>query len=812
MSDILPYLGYEEGALVMKDGRICFFYEVDGVEYENWDKKQYVEMVETFESSFREMPIFTTLEKTDIYWEVPNQLQPANDSYLETKRCDHFNKRSSLKHKSYISLTFANEKASRPTPNSTVLARKGKNLPAKLLNDINNRIVQATAKANEFIALVGEIPGVEFRRLEKDEITTLVCQYLNLDFENTEHDIHNEVINSNSHLQIGNKLLNVLSIDGQGDELYPYGERRYGDKNFTNPYAISVHFPLQTPHIVITSMTKMDMETSLKPFKQEVLINKQLSGNSPMAKKGSERALMVEASIDQVRKRKDGFVDFSMSVIVFSEDNKKLQEGIEKTQRAIKGINQANYRLESWDIQNLYFAGLPGNSWENVRPIKMPTTNALPFFHYMKPYVSDTKGELLTDRQGVPTRVDLNHSDIDVMNRIIVGPSGSGKSFTTGVFISTAHERNEIQVIIDKGGSYQSLVKSLGGEYFEHSKERPLRFNPFDTDKDEEGNFILSDEKLTTLITFITVLWKSKGDGQFLEKAENTFLLIWLRAYYQHVNEQKKKPLLKGFVDFVKDYDKKKKNGPEKDEEYIKQVQFFDINHFATVLHPFTEGQYAAIFNNEDAMDLSNHRLICFDVDNIQRDKTLYPVVTMLIIELIFSHIAKFPVERKHVYLDEAWSFFTGEMGEFIQVMYRTIRKFNGDCSVITQGAQDILDSELSNALIQNSQVFIILDHKGKSTDALTKIGLEPFHVEKIKSIRKNWVINSKEGIKGGREIFIKRQDLSFNIYAIEVPIEQYCILTTKKEEKAHFIGLQEKYALNRAIEEWKKDKAAMVF
>lgn len=819
LSNMLPYLGYEDEAMILKDGRICFFYEVDGVEYEGWKEEDYQAMVDLLEASLREMPLGTTLTKTDIYFRKQNQMKPINQSYIEAKRVEHFNKRKSLEHQSYIVLSFAHEKAQKPTPNSTILARKGKNLPAILLKGIQERIIQAKAKASEFHSLMNEMHGVTFRKMPLEEIKLSICRYLDLDFEKEQIDVSSEIEKKHNYLQVGNQIVSAVSLYGQGETLMPFTERRYNDKGFINPYATSIHFPLQVPHIVTTTLTTVDMEKTLKPFKTEVLINKQLSGNSPLTRGSNDRALMVEQSIDEVRRRKDGFVDLSVNILLFSDNYEEMQQSIEKTQQAIKSIYQAKYLKESWDIANIFFSSLPGNGWETVRTLMMPTKNALPYFHFQKPYISDDSGELLTDRFGRPTRVDLNRSDLTSKNRLIVGPTGSGKSFTEGVFISTAHERGEIQVIIDKGGSYKNLIKSLDGQYFEHKAGSPMRFNPFATEMDPDGLYILSPDKKIVLVTFIKLLWKSTEHQEYLTKAENSLLLIWLEAYYDHLNEQKKVaandekvpvPTLRGFVYFIKTYHETKIK--EKDAEYLRQKEFFNVNHFHTVMHPFIEGNYAEIFNAEDVLELSNYPLICFDLEGVQQDKTLYPIITMLVIELVFTHIAKFPDNLKHVILDEAWSFFTGEMAEFIALMYRTIRKNNGTATIITQSAQDILDSELANALIQNTQIYIILDHKGKSTEPLRKIGLEDFHIRKIESIRKHWFIDHKTGIKGGRELFIKREDKSYNIYAIEVPIEQYVLLTSHPPERNHFNKLQKKYPLSRAIEEWKRDKEAMVF
>lgn len=814
LSEILPYKGFEQydkdgselNAVITKNGRICFIFEVDGVEYEGWNPDDYKRANQILESALREMPVNTTLQKTDIYYREMNNLVPGNDSYVEKHRCAHFNKRSVIRHKSYVSLSFASEKLNRPSANDTFLAKKGKFIPVTYLKEVFDRLPGVISKTNSFLAQIKQLPGVDFKRMDEEKVKSTICQYFNLDFSRETTEVNNMIENHHDFIKVGHKMVNVVSVVGQSEEVYDFGEKPYFSSSFYNPFANNIHFDLQIPHIVNTVITKVPVEKSLKDYKTEVLISKQLASNSPMAQKSANRAAVLEHQIAEVEERKDGFVECSINIVLYSDNLTELRSFRESTETAIKSMSLAKYLNESFDAQNIFFAGLPANGWENVRCMKMPTYNALPYFHWQKPYISDEKGELLTDRYGVPVRVDLNRADLTSRNRIIVGPTGSGKSFTEGSFISTADERKEIQIIIDKGGTYRQLMQSLGGHYLEHSEDKPMRFNPFAIDQDSEGNYVLSNDKTVVLQTFLTLLWKSKENNEYVSKAESSFLFDWIRAYYEHVNQVRSIPTLMGFTLFIKEYDRKKKE--EGDAEYNMSIKFFDINHFITVLKPFTEGIYKNIFNNETSMNLAENKLICFDLEGIQKDETLYPIVTMLIIDLVFTHIAKYPDLMKHMILDEAWSFFTGDMSKFIAYMYRTIRKNNGTATVITQSAQDILDSELANALIQNTQVFVILDHKGKSTAPLSKIGIDPINVRKIESIRKSWTFDDGNGkkVRGGREIYIQREDKSFNIYAMEVPIEQYVLLTSTPIERNHFQRLLKKFDIDLAIDIWKRD------
>jgi type IV secretory pathway VirB4 component len=684
-------------------------------------------------------------------------------------------------------------------------------MPSTAFKDIDKRIEESSRKTVSWKNLV-EQSGYKLKSMDNDEITNAVCQYLNLDFIDRTDEINNMCENSKTGLKIGHKMANVVSVVGQSEELSDYGIKDYFGRKMIASWAYPLHWDLEVPHIVTTTLTKTDRDQALKDYKTELLLAKQLASNSPGGQKSAVRGAILENAITQAEARKDGFVDFSTTITTFSTDTTELKENTEKVVTAVQSMAQAKVLNESYDALNIFMANLPGNGFENVRSIKMPTMNALPYFMWYAAYEADNMGELYTDRHGKPIRIDLNIKKMDAWNKIVIGPTGSGKSFSTGSTVCTAVERGEVVVLIDIGGSYSNIMDSLGGVNMRHSAEAPMKFNPFLTDKNKAGKYAIDGNKINVLKALLTSFWKQAKHGEYLSNAESSLLDLFLEEYYNFANEQLNtdpdyKPMIKKFVDWLYTRHQKKIEG---DKTYKTQMKFFDMEHFVLSLRPYTNGMYSKIFNNEDAMNLSDCKLLAFDLEGVKQDPKLYPIVTMLIIELVLSHIAKYPKVFKHVILDEAWSFFTGDMQVFIEEMYRTIRKLNGGVSVVTQSANDIASSPIANALIQNTQVYTILNHGDKDTSPLLKIGITENNVKKIESMRRNWVIpNGKGGyVSGGWELFIQRQNIGGNVYAGEVPIEQYAILTSDKIEKAHLDELMKEYPIDLAIEMWKHDKS----
>ena len=112
--------------------------------------------------------------------------------------------------------------------------------------------------------------------------------------------------------------------------------------------------------------------------------------------------------------------------------------------------------IESIDTANLFIANAPGNSDQNYRWLTMPGDNGAVYLNFITKYTSDLKGDLLTDRSGEPLLVNLFNEDLENQNAVVVGPTGSGKSFTMARFIVQRFDRGEPQIVIDVGGTYLS--------------------------------------------------------------------------------------------------------------------------------------------------------------------------------------------------------------------------------------------------------------------------------------------------------------------------------------------------------------------
>ena len=431
-----------------------------------------------------------------------------------------------------------------------------------------------------------------------------------------------------------------------------------------------------------------------------------------------------------------------------------------------------------------------------------------------------------TDRQGVPVAIDITGKEgknklTDNSNFFCLGPSGSGKSFHMNSVVRQLHEQGTDVVMVDTGNSYEGLCEYLGGKYISYTEERPITMNPFRINR-EEYNI----EKIDFLKNLILMIWKG-SDSQIPEiefRIVEQIIIDYYDAYFNgfvRYTDEQREVLLKNLFAAAS---RKNPNKPprEVDEMVRKQIEvlearraalkvselnfnsFFDYSFdrleqictendittisystYSTMLQPFYKGgAYEKILNENVDSALFDETFIVFEVDAIKENKKLFPIVTLIIMD-VFLQKMRIKKTRKVLVIEEAWKAIASPlMAEYIKFMYKTARKFWASVGVVTQEIQDIIGSEIvKEAIINNSDVVMLLDQSKfkERFDEIRKIlGLTEVDCKKIFTINR---LENKEGRSFFREVFIRRGTTS-GVYGVEEPHECYMTYTTERAEK----------------------------
>ena len=407
-----------------------------------------------------------------------------------------------------------------------------------------------------------------------------------------------------------------------------------------------------------------------------------------------------------------------------------------------------------------------------------------------------------TDRKGMPVAIDITGKEgkvkmTDNSNFFCLGPSGSGKSFHMNSVVRQLHEQGTDVVMVDTGNSYEGLCEYLGGKYISYTEEKPITMNPFKITKEE-----INIEKINFLKNLILQIWK--GSEGIVTKTEDRLIGQAIEEYYRSYFTGKiDAPLsFNSFFDFAV------VRIPEIiTENELKGIDTADLNY---QLRDFYKGgSHETTLNENMDSTLFDETFIVFEIDAIKDDATLFPIVTLIIMD-VFLQKMRLKKNRKVLVIEEAWkAIATPLMAEYIKYLYKTARKFWASVGVVTQEIQDIIGSEIvKEAIINNSDVVMLLDQskfRERFDNIKAILGLTDVDCKKIFTINR---LDNKEGRSFFREVFIRRGSTS-GVYGVEESHECYMTYTTERAEKDALklykseLGCSHQEAIERYCRDW---------
>lgn len=239
----------------------------------------------------------------------------------------------------------------------------------------------------------------------------------------------------------------------------------------------------------------------------------------------------------------------------------------------------------------------------------------------------------------------------------------------------------------------------------------------------------------------------------------------------------------------------------------------FDITNFLNVLEPYYRGgEYDFLLNSDKQLDLLDKRFVVFEIDAIKDHPILFPVTTIIIMEMFINKLRRLKGVRKMIIIEEAWKALAKEgMAEYVRYLYKTVRKFFGEAVTVTQEVDDIISSPIvKESIINNSDCKILLDQR-KYMNKFTKIqellGLTDKEKAQILSINMANVASRKY-----KEVWFGLGGVQSAVYATEVSMQEYLTYTTEETEKLEVMQLSERLGGNielaiKQLAESKKQK-----
>ena len=797
-----PLLRVENNCIISKFADITAAYRVLLPELFTLTGEEYEALHGAWLKALKVLPDYTVVHKQDFF--IEERYETLNDgserSFLARSYERHFNERPYLRHTCYLFVTKTTPERMRQTSASSVLCR-GFIVPREMRDtDAVTRFLEA---AEQMERILNDSGLVRVERLTEAEIVGtaddagLLARYFALSDERL--PVVNEDIRLDpGTMRIGDKYLSMHTLSDL--DMLPQSvatdfryERLSTDRSDCRlSFAAPVGLLLSCNHVYNQVIFLDDHDETLKRLEASA---RNMNSLAAYSRANAINREWVEMYLNEAHSQGRRSVRCHCNVMAWAESESELKRirNDVGSQLALMGCTPHHNTV---DMPVLFWAAIPGNEADFPAEESFYTflDQALCLFNEETNYRSSLSpfGIKMSDRlSGIPLHLDISdlpmkRGVITNRNKFILGPSGSGKSYLTNHLVRQYWEQGAHILLVDTGNSYQGLcslihakTKGRDGVYFTYTEEAPIAFNPFYV---EDG--VYDVEKRESLKTLLLTLWKRESEEP--TRSEEVALSNAVNLYLSKLRADRSiVPSFDTFYEFVEtDYRRllEQKRVREKD---------FDLENFLNVLEPYYKGgEYDYLLNSDRQLDLLDKRFIVFELDNISSNRTLLPVVTLIIMETFISKMRRLKGVRKMILIEECWKALTSaNMSAYIRYLYKTVRKYFGEAVVVTQEVDDIISSPIvKESIINNADCKILLDQRkylSKFDGIQRLLGLTDKERAQILSINL-----SNDPKRRYKEVWIGLGGVQSAVYATETSAAEYLCYTTEESEKMQVMEL----------------------
>lgn len=674
--------------------------------------------------------------------------------------------------------------------------------------------------------------GVQARFLNKAEASEYVDRYFAMDFKNRIVSMTNFRADEDT-VSMGGKRCKVYSLVDVDYAALPSLIRPYTNIEVNNT-EMPVDLVSVIDNIPNADTVVYNQVIFLPNQKRELsLLDKKKNRHASIPNPNNQMAVEDISRVQEVIARESKqlvYTHFNMMVAVDADTD--LQKCTNHLENAF-GRMGIHISKHAYNQLELFVGSFPGNCYalseEYDRFLTLSDAAICLMYKERVQHSEEMPLKIYyTDRQGVPVAIDITGKEgknklTDNSNFFCLGPSGSGKSFHMNSVVRQLHEQGTDVVMVDTGNSYEGLCEYLGGKYISYTEKNPITMNPFRINRAE-----LNVEKTGFLKNLVLLIWK--GSQGTVTKTEERLIEQVITEYYDTYfngfdgfTPLQREDLHKSLVIDERNRgdrrDESAQDRAERIEEIIDEMEHrrkelkveelsfnsfyeysvqripdicdenrisgIDLSTYRYMMKDFYRGgNHEKTLNENMDSSLFDETFIVFEIDSIKDDPLLFPLVTLIIMD-VFLQKMRIKTNRKVLVIEEAWKAIASPlMAEYIKFMYKTARKFWASVGVVTQEIQDIIGSEIvKEAIVNNSDVVMLLDQskfKERFDSIKAILGLTDVDCKKIFTINR---LDNKEGRSFFREVFIRRGSTS-GVYGVEEPRECYMTYTTERAEK----------------------------
>jgi type IV secretion system protein TrbE len=384
--------------------------------------------------------------------------------------------------------------------------------------------------------------------------------------------------------------------------------------------------------------------------------------------------------IEEIELHGNYFGQFSLTVVLYDRELAVVEKASAEFYKVFS-VHDAQLYEERYNLLNAFLAAVPGNNAFNLRYLYLLNTNYADLAFLFTLHQGETRNQhlrseylaVLETNHGTPYFLNLHFRD--VAHSMILGRTGSGKSFLLNFLITNLQKYDPYTFIFDLGGSFESLTRLFGGAYLRIGAESSgLSINPFCLPPTKPN--------LDFLALFVKVLLgKSAGaldpgtEREIYEQIENLYSL----------------------------------------DSALRTLDILANTLPRSVTHALAKwvrgGQFGFLFDNpSDTVSFS--RFQCFDFQQMSRYPELLEPLLFYMLHRANEVIAKRDISStfKAFFIDEAWVFLKNpSIRQYVTEALKTWRKHNAAMILSTQSLDELKRSELLDVILESCATKLFL-------------------------------------------------------------------------------------------------------
>ena len=503
------------------------------------------------------------------------------------------------------------------------------------------------------------------------------------------------------------------------------------------PSSLSDRFLVELSSLPIHSLMSVDVVPVPKDVTTKVLQKKYLGIESDILKQQQVRnpnndfaseisytkkteKKEIEGIMDDVRENDQCLFYVGVTIILMADTKEELQSITETVQAIGKGHNCVIDTLYLKQREALNTALPIGvRQVETMRTMLTNSLVALMPFNVQE----------LNHKSGNYYGINQISRNINIANRkkllngnaFVFGIPGAGKSMFSKleqgmVYLST----QDYISVIDPTNEYIDVAEKYGGAVIKMSSYTNNFVNPLDLDvyaldlNDTNG---LIREKAEFMLALC-----EQCCGEPLSARQHSIIDRCVREMYFTIakSEEKHIPIMSDFYDLL-----------------LKQPHQ-EAQDLALALEIFVDGSLN-IFNHHTNVDMDN-RFMVYAIRDL--GEKLSPICMLVMMESIQKKIIEngergfatwLYIDEFHVLLESDYT------AEYLQQLWKKVRKQGGLCTGITQNVIDLLASNIATTMLSNSEFVVLMKQSGTDSEKMAE-------VLKVSEEQLRYVLNAPAG------------------------------------------------------------------